>query len=119
MIQKFLLVAVAVCGCVGVAFASEQPSDNQTSLPVSSEALPTKWNIPLINQGNDSSWTVDPNNGNEGGEEDIAQSDLNAERFPEFQNSDPDMVYPGDNSFENFDMGDNFDAPLMESLGEN
>ncbi len=97
-----------------------QQADTQSRLPSSPQDQPTVWNVPLISQGDDSSWTVDVNNleGTEGGAEDIAQADLNAERFPEVQSSDPDMVFPGDNSFEDLNMGSDFDAPLMESLGE-
>lgn len=110
-----------VLGYTGMALAdSPRQSGTQSPLPSSSQRQPTVWNVPLINQGDDSSWTVDVNNleGTEGGSEDLAQSDLNAERFPEVQSSDPDMVFPGDNSFEDLNMGSDFDPALMQSLGE-
>jgi len=118
MIKKFLLISSAVVfGYTGEDLAD---SSQQNPLPEASQGHPTVWNLPLINQQDNSSWSVDVNNlkDPEGGAEDIAQEDLNAERFPETQSSDPDIVFPGDNSFEDPSMGSNFDTPLMESLGE-
>ena len=122
MIKKFLLVSgTVVLGYTSLVLA-DFPSQSLNQMPVTSpsKGQPTVWNIPVINQGDDSSWTVGVNNleGTKGGAENIAQEDLNAERFPEVQSSDPDMVFPGDNSFEDLNMGSDFDAPLMESLGE-
>ncbi|MBS0186100.1 MAG: hypothetical protein JSS34_07160 [Proteobacteria bacterium] len=119
MIQKFLLIAsLFAFGYTGKILADASQQSN--AQPKVSQGKTTVWNLPLINQSDNSSWTVDLNEGmgTEGWAEDIAEEDLNAERFPENQSSDPDIVYPGDNSFEDTDMGSNFDAPLMQTLGE-
>lgn len=106
-------MGAAILGCPGVILA------DSTSVPTPVPQQPTKWNIPLINQGNGTSWTVDSSNlTDDGGGEDNARSDLMRERFPEDESSDPDMVFPGQNSYEDLNMGDDFDPMLMQSIGE-
>lgn len=77
--------------------------------PFGASQQPQKWNIPLINQNDDEEWNIQPDeNFNTPDEE----SDIENVTFPENQSSDPDIVFPEQNSFQDLDVGDNFDPAL-------